>query len=415
MSQDLTSEKHIQNVVADKLPNDYYGAFSKCYVKKEEYTNQKNRADVFIALNKRKNHPYGIVVEVKSRNTLDQLKPKLSYQRQVFVSKVITTVLFSSVFFCFGYGLYVEWFSLTVLLLVFSVFVYLGIWIISNLNIKLAKTIPVIEQLDKYPANEKWVAYSFDTFTAKKDEQLFVKSCRKKGVGVIRMRADEQLEFIHSPCPILETNSYVNRYQNASEIIAYVNSLKVYRRSTKAEKLKVFHQLKYVFLAGLFVCFVFMLSPKIFSKKPLNLSGRTKGSSVEEPSVSLYQEEGATNSDGQIVESIENKNGLIDSQPCHFMDSFLGRFMVVDQICKSREIAVNRVEELQRAGFKSTSFIGSECFRNWVGQGQFLVHTNEIFDSQEIAEENSASYKRQLSLRGLNVKYGKPMQIKAFK
>ena len=60
----------------------------------------------------------------------------------------------------------------------------------------------VINQIQRYPANEQWIALSTDVFNKlvrKNQNDMFITKCQKKGVGLIRVSAGNKITVIHKP------------------------------------------------------------------------------------------------------------------------------------------------------------------------------------------------------------------------
>jgi hypothetical protein len=65
------------------------------------------------------------------------------------------------------------------------------------------RSIDVINQVKRYPANEKWIAMSTDAYNLLKPEErkTLRKDCRSEGIGLMRISAGEKVNLLESPVP----------------------------------------------------------------------------------------------------------------------------------------------------------------------------------------------------------------------
>ena len=220
---EIVPEQIVQEIVASQLPSIYYGSNS-CFVDTEGETKVSKRADVLIGYRKKSNRPYLIAVEAKSRLTLSDLKPTDNFERRLLVSRLVVLLLFSLGVIYLGYKFSLEGMSIILLLFIFVLAVIGVSLLLKRLNIAVAKAIPAIKQLDRYPANEKWIAIPYDTFVNRKDFDILLRACKKNGIGLLEFNKRERLVRHVRPVPIHENNSYINEYKEAAAILDYIRS-----------------------------------------------------------------------------------------------------------------------------------------------------------------------------------------------
>ena len=212
------SERAIQQAVAEQLNKKYYRRRT-AYVSTEAYTKLK-RADVILAFMRAPNRPYVVVVEAKSRTTVRQLRLRSQQSgRGWWLLRVGPPVVFSALLGVLAYRY--AWEPILFLFLLAGGNAAL-VLLLNALSLRLLRSIPAIEQLGRYPANESWIAVGTDTFLHAKNLAVLRKHCRKNGVGLIQVDPRGGLTFPEIPRPRHTFNDYLSRYGRRSEMLATI-------------------------------------------------------------------------------------------------------------------------------------------------------------------------------------------------
>ncbi len=223
-------ERTVQ-VAAQKYLEDYYKRkakkgrmFSKIEVRtKKPYGGF--RADGFLAFKKRwTGELYVVSMESKSYKTLKAIKPfrdnKLWFKNS----------LWAGFLFAVGTGGFyaVVGFDNAILGLMFFGLMFLlgflGYGILSR-NSFQHKMIAVLNQVEQYPANEKWISISEDSFEDidKKGQDSFLKVCKSRGYGLIIVDSKKKNHRYYRPKKSYRPwGSYVKFYSLEDEIRQYL-------------------------------------------------------------------------------------------------------------------------------------------------------------------------------------------------
>lgn len=187
----LILERTVQNKAQDYLEKKYRrkAKGNRVFSKTEMSTKRKygsKRADGFLAFQHYIWGNYVVSIEAKSMKTLPAIKP---YRDEFIMVKNCLRVGF---YFCLGSGAFFALFKMDDNLLRFLIPLYT--MILSALLFGLFtwrshqhQTMDVIDQLKQYPANEKWLAFSKDSFeslNSKKQKDL-KNICRARGIGLM--------------------------------------------------------------------------------------------------------------------------------------------------------------------------------------------------------------------------------------
>lgn len=204
--EDRLIELTVQKRAQDYLEN-YYKLKRKpdiLYSKIEERTKKKygmKRADGLLAY-KTGRRPYVISMEAKSYKTLPALKPyrvdKLWIRDSIWHGLLIT-LLTGVLFFVWRMTGQSFWIRFMIPLGVWTGASLLYGWLFRN-SYKYQE-MKVIHQVFQYPANEKWLSLSNDSFEMidpKLQDNLF-KICKARGVGVLMVDPNKNVALIHKP------------------------------------------------------------------------------------------------------------------------------------------------------------------------------------------------------------------------
>lgn len=222
-------EREVQDA-AQKYLEDFYRSsarggkmFSKIEVRtKKPYGGF--RADGFLAFKRRwTGELYVVSMESKSYKTLKAIKPyrdsKLWFKNS----------LWSGFLFAVGTGglFAVIGFDNEILgLLFFAAMMtigFLGYGFISRNSFK-HKMIPVLDQVEQYPANEKWISISEDSFEDmdKTGQDAFLKVCNSRGYGLIIVDSRKRNHRYYKPKATYSWSSFVKYYSLEDDIRKYL-------------------------------------------------------------------------------------------------------------------------------------------------------------------------------------------------
>lgn len=187
----LILERTVQNKAQDYLEKKYRrkAKGNRIFSKTEMPTKKKygsKRADGFLAFQHYIWGNYVVSIEAKSKKTLPAIKP---YRDEYIMVK---NCLAFGFYCCLGSGAFFALFKMEDNLFRFLIPIYT--LITSALIYSLFtwrsyrhQTMDVIDQLKQYPANEKWLAFSKDSFeslNSKKKKDL-KKICKARGIGLM--------------------------------------------------------------------------------------------------------------------------------------------------------------------------------------------------------------------------------------
>jgi len=223
-------ERTVQ-VAAQKYLEDYYKRkakkgrmFSKIEVRtKKPYGGF--RADGFLAFKKRwTGELYVVSMESKSYKTLKAIQPyrdnKLWFKNS----------LWAGFLFAVGTGGFyaIVGFDNAILGLMFFALMFLigflGYGILSR-NSFQHKMIAVLNQVEQYPANEKWISISEDSFEDidKAGQDAFLKVCKSRGYGLIIVDSKKNNQRYYRPKKTYRPwGSYVKFYSLEDDIRQYL-------------------------------------------------------------------------------------------------------------------------------------------------------------------------------------------------
>jgi len=207
--------------VAERLNKEYYRRKS-AYVATEAYTKLK-RADVFIAFMRTRKRPYVVVIEAKSRTTIHQLKLKEAPHRVRWAGRIVALALIVGLSATLGYQWYFNALNTLLLIALFLLGSGMISALIGQLEFSALGAISAIEQLDRYPANEKWIAVGEDTFVRPEEYDVLHDQCRKLGIGLLVVTARGKVERRLTPSPRHVFNDYLGSYGKRDRILEKIS------------------------------------------------------------------------------------------------------------------------------------------------------------------------------------------------
>jgi hypothetical protein len=271
---DSFNEKHVQQIAHDFLIQDYEIANAttqEVFAKMEAYTINDNRADGFLAIRTGSDSIYTVSLECKRDLSSSSLRwvihpRKLIYI--IFASSMLIMIVLFGLYFWFNdmTGLYVE--PLIVgLILAFFTTLYIGFERYFNKNEpSFLKTRAVYLQLEKYPADEKWLAFSAP-LNEREDDVLnkLYRECKNRGYGLLTVDV-----YTRKVRKKIQPKSYINsmsnnlkQYKDKQEIEAYLMAENIPnwkgKRKTRGQ---IYYMVRNIAIVILFV--VAILSLKVF-------------------------------------------------------------------------------------------------------------------------------------------------------
>lgn len=203
--EDRLIERTVQEAAQRYLEN-YYKMNrrpSQMYSNLEERTKKKygmKRADGLLAYKKGGKSAYVVSMEAKSHKTLPALKPyrvdKLWIRDSIWHGFLIT-MLTGVLFFVWRMTDESFWIRFAIPIAVWALASAAYAYLFRNSH--KYQEMKVIHQVFQYPANEKWLSLSNDSFhmiDPKLQDNLF-KICKARGVGVLMVDPKESVTMIH--------------------------------------------------------------------------------------------------------------------------------------------------------------------------------------------------------------------------
>lgn len=417
MAQNPLTERFVQNTVAERLNKEYYRR-KPAYIDTEVYTRLK-RADVFLAFMRARRRPYVVVVEAKSRTTIHQLKLKEAPHRVRWAGRLVTIVLIVGLSAALGYQWY---FNAMNTLLLLSVFV-LGSSLISALIGRLELTslgaISAIEQLARYPANEKWIAVGEDTFVRPEEYERLKEQCKKNGLGLLVVTARGKMRRILIPFPRHTFNNYLNEYGKEKDILARIAERADYG-PTPPERAKLWRQLlngtAMLAVVGLLALLTYEdrvrpIVPDPFADSfPAEIPRRVEIDSSAEVVIPGSEDSSDPFSGADAGAGEVEKQGEAET-PCSSLRVEHRAFIVVDAILSPAK-ADDRLAVLEAAGIPAMQHIPTDCLNSWPAPGRETIYTGTIYPDRPAAVAAARAYNALLREKGLDAPYGKAVKVR---
>jgi hypothetical protein len=261
-NDDYISENFVQNAVCQQINSRFYRRRKHFVDTEVGIKNRKGRADVLLVFPYKNNKAFVVAIEAKSRKTIGSLKFADNYKKRLNIARWgagLLVVFAGSYFFSKGIELVVD----LPLSILFVISVIGGVVILYNLlgkiNMRFTQSIPVINQVKRYKANEQWIAIASDTLKGRRSAYLILKrEAKKQGVGLIIVNHKGNLRFIHYPKPKYEhiKKDYLCYYSQESSIRRQIGQLRGVYIKTKAERSSIFSM---VFIGIILILLMFFL------------------------------------------------------------------------------------------------------------------------------------------------------------
>jgi hypothetical protein len=433
MAKKTLTERFIQNTVAERLNKEYYRR-KPAYVNTEVYTRLK-RADVFIAFMRARKRPYVIVVEAKSRTTIHQLKLKEEPRRIRWAGRAVAIALIVGLSATLGYQWYFNAMNTLLLLAVFVLGSSLISSLIRRLELVSLGSISAIEQLGRYPANEKWIAVGEDTFARPAEYEVLKRQCSKNGLGLLVVTEKGKMRRILIPEPRHAFNDYLSDYGKRKSILAQINKRPDYG-PTPPERAK---QRRQVLNGAVLLAVVGLLAllgyedqvrpivPDPFANSyptgtPERAPGErvpVKGEDIRQPKesgISLKEQDVTTIAGNDTLKGADTGTVEVEQQAstesnCLSLVIDRRSFIVVDAILNS-ENAKARLAELSAAGIPGMQCIGTDCLNSWPAPGRETLYTGILYSSRKAAASAARAYNELLKSKGMDAAYGKEIKVR---
>lgn len=394
------SEKFIQNTVAERLNRDYYRR-KPAYVNTEVYTRLK-RADVFLAFMRARKRPYVVVIEAKSRTTIHQLKLKENPDSTRWAGRLITASLIVGLSIALGYQWYFNALNTLLLLGLFIAGSSLITAVIRSLELSALGSIGAIDQLGRYPANEKWIAIGEDSIVKPAEYLLLRRQCRKSGVGLIVVTRGGKIRLREIPTPRHTFNNYLDSYGKEATILKAISKNPDYG-PTPPERRKSRRQLLNAFLlVGVVGCLGLLTYEENY------------GPIVPDPfedGYLLQQESGKE--PPEVVDNLGADAGeeQVEEAMCADFTITQRSFIVVDALLNDRKTS-DRLTILREAGITGIKTVPTACLNSWPSAGRQALYIDTIYADRPAAKAAAAKYQAKLEASGLPVMFGKPVKVR---
>lgn len=404
------TERFVQNTVAERLNKEYYRR-KPAYVNTEVYTKLK-RADVLLAFMRARKRPYVVVVEAKSRTTIHQLKLKEEPSRVRWTGRLGALAFMVGLSAILGYQWY---FNAMNTLLLLSVFV-LGSTVISSIARKLELnflgSISAIEQLGRYPANEKWIAVGEDTFARPEEYEVLKQQCRKNGIGLLVVTERGKMKRILIPEPRHTFNDYLSKYGKKTAILKVIEKKPDYG-PTPPERAKRRRQL---LNAAVLLAIVGLLGLLTYEDRyrPVVPDPFANSYGAELPRPEPVEEDNAEEVEVDMgaaagPRKVEEQKEAAEN--CTALTVTQRSFIVVDAILNTSR-ASDRLQTLSAAGITSLKRIPTDCLNSWPAPGREALYIDTIFSDRASAAKVARKHNDLLKEKGLGAAYGKPVKVR---
>jgi len=400
MPKKILTERFIQDSVAERLNKEYYRR-KPAYVATEAYTRLK-RADVFLSFMRARKRPYVIVVEAKSRTTIHQLKLKEAPHQVRWAGRLVAIAFIVGLSVALGYQWYFNAVNTLLLLLLFVAGSSLISAVISKLRLSALGSISAIEQLGRYPANEKWIAVGEDTFVRPEEYEVLRSQCRKNGIGLLVVDARGRVRRRAIPTPTHTFNNYLGSYGKEAQVLKAIDKRPDYgptppeRAKKRRQLLNIASLLAVVGLLGLVTYeenyrpvvpdpFTYEEDAAFMDTLPEIMGGDAGATEVEEPGLA--------------------------TDPCTALTVERRSFIVVDALLRPRN-APKRIAQLEAAGLIGWRAIPTDCLNSWPAPGRAAVYKDTVFADRPAAARVAKRHKAALEAAGLDFRYGRVVKVR---
>lgn len=433
-------EQFVQRTISNQLNASYYQA-PKSFIEEEVYTRDRKRADVLFAFRRLGTQVYVCAVEAKSKDTLGDLKPIPSDTRSLNRARAVMV-------FCIFIGLLI--YDRELVIDVREAFLILvgAIGITEIFKYGLAATgrspfmeLPALEQLRRYPANEKWLAISSDTFESEVELKTLRFYCRREGIGLIEVSTTGKMTQHAFPKPKLVGNDYAHKYLKQDVILAKTKPAKNFR-SPFEKKQNISRVLRYGSFFAAMIFMTYLLQP---NSEPRPRPGSANPERTNKPETQTttpasqkpsapptdFDPPPSTVSPTTEDPALEPTSPLPTAKPpktikpapaptrpsppkpkppvyasaefldCNTWSGHSGKFIVYDKLYRVENDAIDRLNFLKANHPARFSYTSTDCFDDWMPQDHYLVVTTEAYNSRWTADQAAQQLKQELVAAGI--------------
>lgn len=443
------TEAFVQRVIKDKLNKQFYSA-PKVYCEEEVYTTEGKKADVLLAFNRLGGSTYICAVEAKSKRTLNALKPDSSDVRQLWWARGIVILISFVALLAYGRVLVLDLLECFILLAGIFSAVYLITKLLDRTGGFPFLELPVLDQLDQYPANENWVAVPSDVFESPGEMETLLKYCKRQGVGLLVVSADAAVKSLALPHPRNVGNDYTSKYKKRTEIVAATRSGSSFR--SPFEKLQ--NRRRFGYFALIMIVFSLMAwvlgtngerrpEPVNSPPAPWPFTDPTPYAEAFQPTVPLPPTGSVdadneapvtpsppetkrapptapppvppTNTRGQTPTANRPASSPAYKPPrkptnapsppglpaCDIWQPFDQQFIVYDKLFRAQQDAQQRLNLLHRLAYTDFFIVSTNCFDDWMPPDHFLLVLPTVYPTRNEADRFARNLKADLVSRGV--------------
>lgn len=221
------SEPYVEATSIEYLKRHYCSSYNTefIYSKSQAATINKGFADGFLCFHSDIQKYHSVSIEAKSHKTLLNLKPYLEINN--FILHILIFSLLVGVIPTI-YFTHLQWYWILLLYLLFStvIFFLLGL-ILDKAQPNYYKKVDVVNQVNRYPANEKWVAISSDSVNLLKQRSAYIRGCsyenlvgicKREGIGMLVVNHLEPNVILH---PKFKKGSFWTQYKHQDKVENY--------------------------------------------------------------------------------------------------------------------------------------------------------------------------------------------------
>ena len=305
------------------------------YYNFEEYTKDNKRADGFLAFPHKRGKAYLVSLEAKSRNTINNLVLHDDHDKILEISRwTVGLILFIIGIFAYREGVRQNleplWISSLVALAIFGIVLFFRFF--KRLSLSILKSVPALQQLRQYPANESWLAIGNDSIVKRKVKQDLKRQCKKAGIGLLEVFPNGTVRRIFHPRP-KGSKDYLNNYLEESSIRQEIGTISTFK-ATPAQISQTYR----MYGNGFSFLIIFLLASYLF--RP-DSNGR------------FYQNTLRSDVD------VENFGKL--NVRCDDVNLFSEKFIILDAVFEDKISAEKRVAQLFSFGFTDAHYMHLSC------------------------------------------------------
>ena len=186
------------------------------------YRKKIGRADGLLAFKQSKDYIYTISLEAKSHKTFDSLIRKSRDRLFLFILgfSFVSVAVISWI----TLGATVWWLKIIIALPVSIIISAALITVLEKKN--KFDTHDIIQQVKRYPADEKWIAISKDAYNSynKTENGLLISHARADGIGILVVSTSDKVVVELYPKMKLSREGYIRYYKINEKIRKYLNS-----------------------------------------------------------------------------------------------------------------------------------------------------------------------------------------------